>query len=74
MINQVMGVISGLLFSLTLYFTSFFGVIYIIGPAIPFLFINGRFFRKYADFATQTWLMLPGVSNDYETLMIQVHL
>jgi len=60
MLETAKGIISGLLFSIILYLTSFFGVIYIIGPALPFLFINGGFFRKYADFAAHTWLMLPG--------------
>ena len=62
MSEKVKGVISGLLFSVMMYLSSFFGVVYLAGPFLPLMFFNGRMYRKMFDYALHTWLILPGVS------------
>ena len=62
MFKILKGLINGLLFSLMLYFSALFGVIYLTGPAIPLMFFNKKMYRAYFDFALELWLMLPGVS------------
>ena len=54
--------LAGTIFMLILYFSSLFGSIFILGPALPVLWLNPSMFRSYADFALGLWLALPTVS------------
>ncbi|XP_001627790.2 lysocardiolipin acyltransferase 1 [Nematostella vectensis] len=51
--------IGGVLFLLTLYFSSFFGSIFIMGPSLPLLLWHPKWFRWYNDLAIGLWLKLP---------------
>ena len=62
MLKKVKAVTVGVLFVFTLYITALIGAIFLIGPAMPLLFINGRLFRKCADYVAYAWFILPAVS------------
>eukprot|EP00794_Sanderia_malayensis_P020174 gene20174-22149_t len=52
--------VAGIAFCFVLFLSAFFGSIFLMGPAIPLLFINEKLFRRYNDYIVQSWLIYPG--------------
>lgn len=64
-LSTITGLIKGLVFCFYLFFTTFFGSIFIMGPAYPLLFIKQSWFRCFMDRAMSLWLWLPGALFEY---------
>ncbi len=54
--------IGGLFFVFLMFFTTFFGSIFMMGPTLPLLFFKPKWFRYASDKLIGTWLGLPVVS------------
>nr|XP_047133528.1 lysocardiolipin acyltransferase 1-like isoform X2 [Hydra vulgaris] len=50
----------GIIFCTYTFLTAFFGSIFIMGPFLPLMLINMKWFRTCMDFAINLWLILPG--------------
>lgn len=52
----------GIYFILTLFWGSFFGSIFMLGPFLPLMFVNPSWYRWINNRLVATWLTLPVVS------------
>ena len=53
----------GLIYNLALFFCSFFGSLFLMGPTIPLLWLRPQWFRWANDRLCSLWLILPPVRN-----------
>jgi lysocardiolipin and lysophospholipid acyltransferase len=53
--------LGGFLFVLMLYFSSFLGLIFILGPSLPLMLIKPKWYRWFNDKAIAFWLLVAPV-------------
>ena len=62
----------GLIYNLALFFCSFFGSLFLMGPTIPLLWLRPQWFRWANDRLCSLWLILPPVRNTDGSLSEQI--
>uniref|UniRef100_A0A8C1LK21 Uncharacterized protein n=1 Tax=Cyprinus carpio TaxID=7962 RepID=A0A8C1LK21_CYPCA len=53
--------VRGLCFLLTLFLSSFFGSVFMLGPVLPLMLLSPAWYRWVTDRIVATWLTLPVV-------------
>lgn len=53
--------VRGVYFILTLFLSSFFGSVFMLGPALPVMLLSPAWYRWLTDRIVATWLTLPVV-------------